>query len=55
MLKFIDIWGEESIQNMQEGCKQNKDVFSKLSSQIEASGFKKKTGTQCSSKIKMLR
>ena len=53
-LKFIELWGEESIQNMLEGCKRNKDVFSKLSSQMEASGFKK-TGEQCSSKIKKLR
>ena len=40
-LKFIELWGEESIQNMLEGCKRNKDDFSKLSSQMEASGLKK--------------
>ena len=53
-LKLIDIWSEDSIQAMLEGARQNKDVFLKISREMEMAGFKK-TADQCSSKIKKLR
>ena len=53
-LKLIEIWGEDAIQAMLEGCRRNKDIFVKISKEMEAAGFSK-TAHQCSSKIKKLR
>ena len=53
-LKLIDIWSEDCIQAMLEGARRNKDVFIKISKEMEMAGFKK-TADQCSSKIKKLR
>ena len=53
-LKLIALWSEDSIQAMLEGCKRNKDVFSKLAKQMEAAGIHK-TADQCNRKINKLK
>ena len=45
-LKLIEIWGGDAIQAMLEGCRRNKDVFVKISKELEAAGFSKKAD-QC--------
>ena len=50
MLKLIEIWGEDNIQAMLKGSKHNKDVFNKISHQMDAYGYKK-TADECNNKI----
>ena len=52
--KLIDFWSEDAIQAMLEGCRRNKDIFLRISQEMDAAGFAK-TGQQCSGKIKKLR
>ena len=49
-LKLIQIWSKDSIQAMLEGSKRNKDVYRKISQEMEAAGFSK-TSEQCNSKM----
>ena len=53
-LKLIHTWSEDSIQAMLEGSKRNKDVYRKISQEMESAGYCK-TGEQCSTKMKKLR
>ena len=46
-------WSEDSIQAMLEGSKRNKDVYRKISQEMEAAGFSN-TSEQCNSKMKKL-
>ena len=46
MFYLIQLWGEESIQVQIEGCKRNKQVFTKLARQMEEEGYER-TGRQC--------
>ena len=52
--KLIELWSEDVIQEMLEGSKRNKDVYAKIAKELEKEGYKK-SGEQCSSKIKRLR
>ena len=49
-MKLIKIWGDESIQAMLEGCKRNRDIFTKIMCEMEPAGYHK-TSEQCNSKI----
>ena len=51
--KLIDFWSEDAIQAMLEGCRRDKDIFWRISQEMDAAGFAK-TGQQCSGKIKKL-
>lgn len=53
-MKLIEIWSEDSIQAMLEGSRRNKGIFVRIAKEMEKCGFKK-TGEQCSCKIKKLR
>ena len=33
---LIQLWGEDSIQGQMEGCRRNKEVFTKLASQMQS-------------------
>ena len=41
MLILIQIWSEDSTQAMLEDSRRNKDVYRKISQEMEAAGFKK--------------
>ena len=51
--KLIEIWGDESIEAMLEGCKRNRDIF-KIAREMEAAGYHK-ASEQCNSKIRKLK
>ena len=52
--KLIEIWGEQAIQEQLEGCKRNRDVFDKISREMQKAGYSR-TGQQCREKIKKLK
>ena len=53
-LKLIAVWSEGAIQAMLEGSRRNRDVYVKISREMEEAGYSR-TAKQCSSKIKKLR
>ena len=52
--KLIEIWSEDAIQRMFETSRRNKDIFVKISKEMEAAGYNH-TSDQISSKIKKLK
>ena len=44
--KLIELWGEEDIQAMLEGCKRNKAVYEKIAREMETSGYER-SAVQC--------
>ena len=54
VLKLIELWKEEGIQEQLEGSTRNKHVYVKLASQLAKEGVEK-TGEQCRCKVKKLR
>ncbi|XP_065895990.1 myb/SANT-like DNA-binding domain-containing protein 7 [Dysidea avara] len=54
VLKLIEIWGEQTIQEQLEGCKRNREVFDKISREMAVAGFTR-TGPQCREKVKKLK
>ena len=52
--KLIEIWSEDAIQAMLEGSRRNREIFIRISKEMENCGFCK-SGDQCSCKIKKLR
>ena len=50
----VEIWGDDEIQAQLEGCKQNQDVFAKISSELSKEGYERTT-QQCRDKIKKLK
>lgn len=54
VLKLIDLWKEEGIQEQLEGSTRNRHVYEKLATQLTKAGFQK-TGEQCRCKVKKLR
>ena len=53
-MKLIEIWSEDAIQAMLEGSRRNREIFIRISKEMENCGFCK-SGDQCSCKIKKLR
>ena len=49
--KLIEIWREQAIQEQLEGCKRNRDVYDKVSREMQKAGYTR-TGQQCREKIK---
>ena len=37
--KLIELWSDETIQEQLEGCKKNKDIYDKLSREMENAGI----------------
>ena len=54
ILKLIEIWGEEDIQEQLETAKRNKHVYDGMAEQLQAYGINK-SGEQVCSKVKKLR
>ena len=54
MTKLIEIWCEDAIQAMLKGSRRNREVFTRISKEMEKCGFCN-SGDQCSCKIKKLR
>jgi len=53
ILKLIEIWGEEDIQEQLETAKRNKLVYDRMAEQLQAFGIDK-SGEQVRSKVKKL-
>ena len=54
ILKLIEIWGEEDIQEQLETAKRNKHVYDRMAEQLHTNGIDK-SGEQVRSKVKKLR
>ena len=52
--KLISIWSEENIQAQLEGCKRNRQVYTKISRELSAAGYNR-TYEQCREKLKKLK
>ena len=51
VLKLIDLWKEEGIQEQLEGSMRNKHIYKKLAAELTKAGFRK-TGEQWRCKVK---
>ena len=54
VLKLIEYWGEEGIQEQLEGAKRNKHVYDTIAKSLGKDGISK-TGEQCRAKMKKLK
>ena len=54
VMKLIELWREQEIQEQLEGSKRNKHVYAKLSSELAKHGIEK-SGERCRCKVKKLR
>ena len=52
--KLVEIWSEEEIQALLEGCTRNKHVYDKIARGMVEAGHER-TGVQCREKIKKLK
>ena len=53
-LKLIELWGDEQIQALLEGCTRNRHVYEKIAEGMKEAGYER-SGVQCRDKIKKLR
>jgi len=53
-MKLIEVWGKDAIQAQLEGCKHNKEVYTKVSKEMKEAGYERSL-EQCRDKIKKLR
>ena len=54
IFKLVKIWGEEEIQDLQEGCTSNKAGCKKIGQGMVEAGYQR-TGVQCREKLKKLK
>ena len=52
--KLISIWSEDNIQAQLEGCKRNREVYTKISRELSIAGYNRTFG-QCREKLKKLK
>ena len=52
--KLISIWSKDNIQWQLEGCKRNRDVWTKVSREMTLAGYRR-SYEQCHEKMKKLR
>ena len=52
-LKLIELWGDEEIQALLEGCTRNRHVYEKVAEGTKEAGYDR-SGVQCRDKIKKL-
>ena len=50
VVKLIEIWGEDTIQAQMEGCKHNKEVYTKVSKEMKEAGYERSL-EQCTSSM----
>ena len=48
-IKLMELWGDDSVQEQLDNCVRNRNVYDKLSRQMEAAGFTR-TAVQCREK-----
>ena len=53
-IKLLDLWSEENVQVLLEGCTRNKTVYDKLAEDMAGYGYSR-TGGQCRERIKKLK
>ena len=53
-LKLVELWGNEEIQVLLEGCTRNKHVYNRIAQGMVEAGCAK-NGVLCRDKIKMLK
>jgi len=53
-IRLLDLWSEESIQALLEGCTRNKTIYDKLPEDLAGFGYNQ-TGGQCLEHIKKLK
>ena len=53
-LKLIELWDDEEIQALLEGCSCNKHVYEKIAARIVEAGFERNV-VQCGDKIEKLK
>ena len=53
-IKLLDLWSEESVQALLEGCTRNKIIYDKLAEDMAGYGYTR-TGRQCRERIKKLK
>ena len=53
-LKLIEIWGEDAIQRLFEASRRNKEIYAKISREMEVAGFTR-SPDQIASKLKKLK
>jgi len=54
VLRLIQIWGDQNVQEQLEGSKRNKHVYDSVAEELKIYGIEK-TGEQCRCKMKKLR
>ena len=54
VFKLVEIWGEEEVQALLEGCTRNKKVYEKIAREMVEAGYDR-TGVQCRDKLKKLK
>ena len=54
VLKLVELWGEDSVQEQLEGCKRNSQVYHRIAREMQIAGFDR-TGQQYRDKMKKLR
>jgi len=55
VLRLIQIWGDNNVQEQLEGSKRNKHGYDSVAKELKTQYGIKKTGEQCCSKMKKLR
>ena len=52
--KLVELWGDEEIQALLEGCARNKHLYDKIAARMVEAGYER-NGVQCRDKIKKLK
>ena len=52
--KLLELWGDEEVQAMLEGCTRNRHVYDQISRGMSAAGYNR-TGLQCQEKVKKMK
>ena len=51
---LLDLWGDETVQALLEGCTRNRHVYERIAGDLEKDGYKR-TWSQCRDKLKKLK
>lgn len=52
---LIDLWGDEAVQALLEGCTRNRHVYERISGELEKGGGFKRSWSQCRDKLKKVK
>ena len=51
---LLDLWGDEAVQALLEGCTRNRHVYERISGDLQKGGYNR-TWSQCRDKLKKLK